>query len=70
VIYARRGSKVRISKINLSTFFVRESNMSKNDRRKASIKTKNSIKGSKVQSVAECDGSLNLHSNLTAKYSE
>ena len=45
----------------MRTFFVRESNNSKKDKRSVNTKTKYSIKGLKVQSVAECDNSLNLH---------
>ena len=50
-----------MNKIKLRTFFVKESNRSKNARKSVNINTKYSIKGSKVQSVAECDSSLNLH---------
>ena len=50
--------------MNLRTFFVRESNNNKKDKKSVSIKTRNSIKDSKVQSVAECDNSLNLQDHI------
>jgi len=49
-----------MKRIKLSTFFVRESSRSKKERKSVNINTRNSIKDSKSQSVAECDCSLNL----------
>lgn len=46
--------------MNLRTFFVKESKSNKKDRKSVNTRTRNSIKDSKVQSVAECDSSLNL----------
>lgn len=54
-----------MNRINLRTFFVKESTNNKKDRRNVNIRTKYSIKGSKVQSVAECDNSLNLRSSIS-----
>jgi len=52
---------MRIKRMKLRTFFVRESNRSKKERKSVNAKTINSIEDSKGQSVAECDRSLNLH---------